>query len=376
MLQRIKINCTQTSRVSRSAGRSSVSSTSLCDATWSRYKHCLSPRSWCFPFAVEIPRLDKAFRHRRQEICEHFCYLCKINRGVIQMILGDKCPPLMCNCRFNIEFRGEGKRRSFNRRPSMFKGGFDRLREDLPVEVEVPRQQPDIIEILHTTVDVAEVDHGLKFFSDGRLAAVSLHPGCWKVKNRWIVAENRLGRDEGIEGDVKLKRHPCVIESTLKSDTDALIVRVLPDNLTDYCILIEVNAVWLNLERADFTDEILNCSNVVSHSPQQIYIHGWSLLGGIPDPQHERTLESELVGMCRLRKAIQKPFHRKETKKFIEWTIRQSGMILQTLSYGRGEIGDVFSRHSSVSRYGRMIFSTRHTAANFIISLGISIRLS
>ena len=197
----------------------------------------------------------------------------------------------MCNCGFNIECRGEGKRRSFNLRLPMFKGGFDRIRKDITVEVEMPRQHPDIIEVLHTTVDAAEVDHGLKFFSYGRLTAVCLHPGCWKVKNRWIVAEEGFGRNVRIESDVKLKRHPRVVDPALKSNTDTFIVCVLPDDTTDNRCRIENYTIRFNFDLADFTDEILDRSDVVIHSSEQVYIHGWPLQWCIPDPQHKGTLE-------------------------------------------------------------------------------------
>ena len=191
-----------------------------------------------------------------------------------------------------------------------------------------------------------------------------------------LVTEEGFGRNVRIESDVKLKRHPCVIDPALKSNTDAFVFCVLPDDTTGNRCRIEDNTIRFNFDITDFTDETLDRSDVVIHSSKQVYIHGWSLQWCIPDPQHKGTLESETVGMCRLRKAIQKPFHSEEAKNFIERTICRSGMILQALSYGRAKIGDVSGCHSSVPRYGRITLSTRHTAANFMISFGISLRLS
>jgi hypothetical protein len=86
--------------------------------------------------------------------------------------------------------------------PQFRKGGEHSRRERPSIEFEPPREQPDVVEVLHPAVLRTEIDHRMELRRDDCLARVAGELRLREVEKRWIGNLFRRWRDDIAEAHV------------------------------------------------------------------------------------------------------------------------------------------------------------------------------
>lgn len=128
------------------------------------------------------------------------------------------------------ELGGERHRQSSGQRcHATLEGSGDSLAEQVPVEVEPAGKYQQVVEVLHSAVRHAELDHRFEFLGNNCLTRVGLELRRRKTQQGWEPDYRRVGRDDISEADIDLETHPGLCYLRDERDTDSAILLVVSD---------------------------------------------------------------------------------------------------------------------------------------------------
>ncbi len=171
--------------------------------------------------------LRESGRNRLEKYFDPGSRLPEGGRRTVQLRLYGESPPLNFLLLIFRKGRLENRQVLSDRRLPIRKGLFDRFGQNFAIKIELVAEHPDVVKILHATVQITKVHHGPELFSNGALLAVAVQPGRGEIKKRGKRFPARTRYDDVTETNIHLEGNACVSKVPTKPNADALVLRVL-----------------------------------------------------------------------------------------------------------------------------------------------------
>ena len=240
---------------------------------------------------------------------------------------------------------------------------FQGLRQQCPVETELLRYHPEIVEVLHPADGHIERYKRLKLFGNDSLTGVCVHMGSGQVEQSGIVDLDRLRRDGIPEAHIDLKVQPGVAESGRKLDPFARIVLSLADFGGTDVAAIERQTVRLDLGLYDLSKCRGQCFVGRVADSEKIKITRRPVRLTAPGAKKHGPFQDEPVVMRRAPKAIQESLQSIADQDEVWIFLPLFGLVQQPLMDRLGETTGGLRHHDKTSMYGRITLATRHILA-------------
>lgn len=218
------------------------------------------------------------------------------------------------------------------------------------IEIKLPRQEPDVEEILHAAVQDAQLDHGLELLGDHALSAVAAKLRCREAEDRGIFHKLSRRDHHVAEADVKLHGNARGVQPSPKPDPYPFIVSILGDSLSPDASRVEDQAIRLDLLKARFPHHGDDGVHAVVGPTKEVDVHRGAGEWRLPHQEHQGALENELLGVRALGQPVEEPFHGEVLEQLVEGASCFLSFVEQTLAYGGGNVLDRAFGHSSASR--------------------------
>ena len=247
------------------------------------------------------------FERREKKYAQIPHYSVKFSAVVIELALFHKCAPLPYLPWIIKEFFGKCKRPGgwYLRSPPL-ECCLDGLAKRRAAELELARQYPEVVEVLHARIGHAELHEGLELFSNDAFFWICPKPGRWKIQHPRILNLPRSGHDNIAETDVNLERYSGTLQPCQESDSQSFVFLFCFDLCYSNGFGIENQSIGFCILSNYIPEDFYDSRCAVASLGREVQVSRRTVRSMRPELEKQSTFQHKLVSILRLAQTIEK----------------------------------------------------------------------